>query len=162
MSIQTTDRDLVLLGHGSYSGGAVNIKLPENIDLYILQPIGYTLTTNVASSLIKQVKIDKLTLHHDNNSGNSTIYPPTIVFKGGENAPNLKLYDLGSLSDWGNQTIGQRMNVVTVNKETSLSELIETNVRIKKAIEQLSKNEKLNLYWSACASQISGNRCDLY
>lgn len=161
MSIRVTAKDLVLLGHGGYEGGAVNTKLPKNIDLYILQPIGYTLTTEVASALINQKKIDKLILHHDNNSGNKAINPPTVVFKGGEYAPDLKLYDLGSELDWGNQTIGQRKNVVTVDKETSLSELIKTNAKIKKAIEQLSGDEKLNLYWSACASQVSGNRCSL-
>lgn len=54
MSVQVTNKDLVLLGYGGYSGGAHNMKLPENIDLYILPPVGYTLMTDVAAALIQQ------------------------------------------------------------------------------------------------------------
>jgi len=161
MSVQVTNKDVVLLGHGSYAGGAMNTKLPENIDLYILQPVGYTLLTDVASALINQYLISKLVLHHDNGSGSTEIDPPMAIYKGGENAPNLKLYDLGSLTDWGRVTIGDKKNVVTVNNPTLLSELIKTNEKIQEAIHDLPKGEKLKLYWSACASQVSGNSASL-
>ncbi|AXG71055.1 hypothetical protein KORDIASMS9_03310 [Kordia sp. SMS9] len=161
MSVQVTNKDLVLLGHGSYSGGATNTMLPENIDLYILQPIGYTLMTDVASAMINQVLINTLTLHHDNSSGTSTIEAPTAVYRGGNLAPNLTLYDLGSLSDWGKRTIGDKTNVVTVSTATLLSELIKHDEKIQEAVKQLAKGEKLKLYWSACANQVSGNYASL-
>jgi hypothetical protein len=161
MSVQVTNKDLVLLGHGSYPGGATNTKLPENMDLYVLQPVGYTLMTDVASALIQQKQITKLILHHDNGSGDTTIDPPMAIYEGGKNAPDLTLYDLGSLSDWGKKTIGQKKNVVTINKPTLLSELIKTDEKIKEAIKQLPKDGKLKLYWSACASQVSGNSASL-
>ena len=161
MSVQVTNKDIVLLGHGSYAGGATNTKLPTNIDFYVLPPVGYTLKTDVAEALIHQQEIKKLVLHHDNGSGDTTIEPPMAVYKGGENAPNLKLYDLGSLSDWGRQTIGARTNVVTVGEPTLLSDLLKSDQKIKEAIKQLPPGGKLKLYWSACASQVRGNSASL-
>lgn len=161
MSVQVTNKDIVLLGHGSYAGGATNTKLPVNIDLYVLQPVGYTLMTDVAEAMIQQVVIDKLTLHHDNGSGDTTIDPPMGIYKGGTDAPDFTLYDLGSLSDWGKKVIGQKSNVVTVNKPMLLSELLKSDAKIIEAVKQLPVNGKLKLYWSACASQVSGNNASL-
>ncbi|MCT4581466.1 MAG: hypothetical protein N4A35_08625 [Flavobacteriales bacterium] len=161
MSVQVTNKDIVLLGHGSYPGGAKNTKLPEEIDLYILQPVGYTLMTDVAEALIKQQLISKLVLHHENSGKDELINPPMAVYKGGDNAPDLTLYDLGSLSDWGRRVIGSKKNVVTVGEATLLSELIRSNEKIQEAIKALPKGEKLKLYWSACASQVSGNSASL-
>ncbi len=155
MSVQVTNKDIVLLGHGSYPGGATNTKLPDNIDLYLLPPVGYSLAIDVAAALIHQQKIDNLVLHHDNSpSGN--IEPAVGVYKGGELAPNFTLYNLGSLSKWGKETIGDKKNVVTVEQDTLLSDLLTSNVKIKEAISKLGKGEKLKLYWSACANQVSG------
>ena len=161
MSVKITNDDLVLLGHGSYPGGASNTKLPDNVELIILQPVGYTLTTVVAEAMIKQQEIKTLTLHHNNNSGNEVIDAPMAVYKGGANAPNLTLYNLGDLSGWGSQTIGQKKNVVTVGEATLLSDLLKSNDKITKAINSLAKGEKLKLYWSACANQVSGNYASL-
>lgn len=161
MSVQVTNKDLVLLGHGSYAGGGKNTKLPDNIDLYVLPPVGYTLMTDVAAAMIQQRVISTLVLHHDNGSGNTTITPPVAVYNGGGYAPDLKLYDLGSLSGWGIKTIGDKKNVVTVNSPTLLSDLLKSDPKIKAALQSLPKNEKLKLYWSACASQVSGNSASL-
>ncbi|WP_428231398.1 putative adhesin [Flavobacterium sp.] len=160
MSVQVTNKDLVLLGHGSYPGGATNTRLPLNIDLYLLPPVGYTLTTGVASALIQQVEIKKIKL---SNNGTSVeiIEPPFVIYSGGTDAPNLTLYNLGDLSQWGTQTIGQKENVVTVSKDTLLSVLIESNEKIKEALKNLPKGEKLKLYWSACANQVSGYTASL-
>lgn len=155
MSVQVTDRDIVLLGHGSYSGGANNFKLPASIDLYILPPIGYSLKTDAASALIQQFKIEKLKLNHDGVFV-SVIDPPVAVYKGGNLAPDLTLYDLGSLTEWGKKTIGSKKNVVTVDRATLLSELIKSNAKIIEALKKLPQGEKLKLYWSACANQVSG------
>lgn len=155
MSVQVTDRDIVLLGHGSYSGGANNFKLPASIDLYILPPIGYTLMTDVATALIQQSKIKKLELNRDRGSIN-VIEPPVAAYKGGNLAPDLTLYDLGSLTEWGEMTIGSKKNVVTVDRATLLSELIKSNAKIIEALKKLPQGEKLKLYWSACANQVSG------
>lgn len=161
MSVKVTNNDIVLLGHGSYAGGAKNTKLPNNIDFYVMQPVGYTLKTDVASAMIKQNEIKELVLHHANGSGDTTVEPPVALYEGGKNAPDLKLYDLGSLSDWGRQTIGTKQNVVTVGEPTLLSELIKTNQKIKLAIAKLPEGSKLKVYWSACASQVSGNSASL-
>ena len=161
MSVQVTNKDIVLLGHGSYAGGATNAKLPANIDLYVLQPIGYTLMTDVAAALIQQTKIDKLKLHHANGSGDEIIEPAFTVYKGGDLAPDLTLYDLDTLSDWGKRVIGTKTNVVTVNAPTLLSVLLASNSKIKDALGKLAVGEKLKLYWSACASQVDGNSASL-
>lgn len=155
MSVQVTNKDIVLLGHGSYPGGATNTKLPDNVDLYLLPPVGYSLSTEVATALIHQDKINNLVLHHD-NSPTGNIAPPVGVYTGGNLAPNFTLYDLGSLADWGKKTIGDKKNVVTVNQSTLLSELLTSNEKIKEALSKLGKGEKLKLYWSACANQVSG------
>ncbi|WP_026752991.1 putative adhesin [Sediminibacter sp. Hel_I_10] len=160
MSVRVTDKDIVLLGHGSYSGGLQNTELPKNIDLYILPPVGYTLKTDVAEALIEQRLINKLELHH-RDGDNTIIDTPMAVYQGGSNAPDLKLYDLGSLSEWGRTTIGRKKNVVTVNRPTFLSQLIKDDPKIKEDLRQLPNGEKLKLYWSACAAQISGNSASL-
>ncbi len=46
--------------------------------------------------------------------------------------------------------------MVTVEQDTLLSDLLTSNVKIKEAISKLGKGEKLKLYWSACANQVSG------
>ena len=161
MSVHVSDKDIVLLGHGSYSGGAKNFMLPDTIDLYVLQPVGYTLITDVAAAMITQQLITKLLLHHANGSGDTLIDPPMAVYKGGELAPALKLYDLGELTPWGKKVIGNKKNVVTVSATISLSDLITTNSKIRKALDDLPSGEKLKLYWSACASQIGGNSASL-
>lgn len=161
MSVKVTDKDIVLLGHGSYQGGAVNFKLPERIDLYILQPLGYSLTTDVANALINQKLIDELKLHHVENGHEIPLAPsvidtPTVVFHGGSLAPDLILYNLGDLSEWGKKTIGDKKNVVTVKEQTALSQLIATDDKINLALRSLPENERLKLYWSACANQVDG------
>ncbi|MCL3782231.1 hypothetical protein EMN47_17725 [Prolixibacteraceae bacterium JC049] len=161
MSVQVTNNDLVLLGHGSYQGGAKNVLLPDNVDLYVLQPVGYTLTTTVAAALIRQEEINRLRLLHDGGRGNTTVHPPMAIYKGGELAPDLILHDLGNLAKWGAETIADKENVITVNRSILLSEIIKTNNKIKRVVDLLGKGERLKLYWSACACQISGNRADL-
>ncbi|WP_417444175.1 putative adhesin [Joostella sp.] len=161
MSVHVSNKDIVLLGHGSYSGGAKNFKLPETIDLYVLQPVGYTLMTDVAAALITQQPITKILLHHANGSGNTLIDPPMAIYRGGELAPDLMLYDLGELTSWGQKVIGNKKNVITVSTTISLSDLITTQSKIKVALDNLPKGEKLKLYWSACASQVSGNNASL-
>ncbi|MES2574649.1 MAG: hypothetical protein V4572_06885 [Bacteroidota bacterium] len=160
MSIQVTNKDLVLLGHGSYGGGTTNTTLPVEIDLYILQPVGYTLMTDVASALIQQREIRQIRLRHDGR-GNDFIDPPIAKYLGGTLAPNFTLYNLGSLSEWGKTIIGNKKNVVTVDRDTLLSELIKSDPKINEALKQLPKGEKLKLYWSACANQVSGYTASL-
>lgn len=161
MSVQVTNSDIVLLGHGSYAGGATNAKLPANIDLYILQPVGYTLMTDAAAALINQTKIDQLTLHHANGSGDTKMDVPVNIYKGGSLAPDLTLYDLDSLATWGAGVIGTKTNVVTVNAATLLSKLLVTDPKIAAAIGKLPKGQNLKVYWSACLSQVSGNSASL-
>ncbi len=161
MSVRVTNKDLVLLGHGSYSGGAEHTRLPENVDFYLLPPVGYTLKTDVAEALIAQEEITQLMLHHDNGRGDTLIEVPTAVYKAGELAPNLTLYNLGSLTEWGRRAIGDKQNVVTVDQATKLSELIASNEKIQQALKDLPEGETLKLYWSACAAQVSGNSAEL-
>lgn len=157
MSVQVTNKDIVLLGHGSYPGGATNTKLPDNIDLYIIQPIGYILMTDVASALIQQEEIKKIKLSHTGGTDKITDDVPFVEYLGGNIAPDLSLYDLGKeLTPWANGTIGEKKNVVTVSKTTLLSKLIETDPKILAALKILPEGKKLKLYWSACASQVDG------
>lgn len=160
MSVQVTNRDLILLGHGSYAGGSGNTRLPENIDLYILQPIGYTLMLDAATALINQTEIKTLALKRDGGE-TLTIDAPCAVFLGGNDAPDLILYDLGSLSAWGKMVIGGKENVVNVNEPTLLSQLIKSNRKIHEAVRKLPVGAKLKLYWSACANHVSGNTASL-
>jgi len=162
MSVLVNNNDLVLLGHGSYPGGQFNMLLPKNIDLYILSPVGYALTTSVAETLIDQIEIKTLTLHHDNGSGNTIIEPPFVIYTGGSYSPDFTLYNLGDLSSWGEVVIGEKENVVTVDNPTLLSDLIKTDSKIQDALRKLGDGEKLKLYWSACVNQVSGNYADLH
>jgi len=159
MTVKVTDSDLILLGHGSYHGGADNITLPPNIDLYILQPVGYTLYTDVAEALIDQETITQLKLVH--TDGESTLFDaPASMCYGGKLAPNLTLYPLGELEEWGRNAIGSKTNVVTVNTTTSLADLLESD-EIISAKRRLASGKNLKLYWSACANQISGYSAQL-
>ncbi|MBF4507269.1 hypothetical protein IRZ83_11350 [Flavobacterium sp. JLP] len=160
MSVQVTNKDVVLLGHGSYSGGVNNTTLPANIDLYLLPPVGYILMTDLAAALISQTKIDKIKLNHDGGSP-EIVDAPFAIYRGGGAAPNLTLYNLGDLVPWGEKTIADKKNVVTVSKTTLLSELIQSDPKILAALKILSKGEKLKLFWSACASQVDGNTASL-
>jgi len=155
MSVKVTNDDIVLLGHGSYQGGSINTRLPANIDLYLLPPVGYSLMTGLASTLINQMEIKKIQLSHNGNPV-EIIDVPFVEYLGGTDAPNLILHDLGDLTEWGKRTIGDKKNVVTVSKDTLLSELITSDPKIVVALEKLPKGKKLKLYWSACANQVSG------
>ncbi len=157
MTIKVTNNDVVLLGHGSYLGGADNFNLPPEVELYILQPAGYTLECGVAAALIRQESIAKLVLHHANGSGNSD-WVPAAPYRDGALAPDLILHNLESLADWGRQVIGPRLNVVTVDRDIRLSELLGGNHAIRAAIaREVKAGRKLRLFWSACANQVSGN-----
>lgn len=157
MTIQVNDKDIVFLGHGSYQGGAKNFALPNGVELYLMQPVGYTMTLAVAEALIGQQPIGKLRLKHDNGSGDAD-WEPAAPIQGGNLAPDLILHDLGSLRSWGQGVIGNRGNVVTVTGDTLLSALLAGNAAVKNAIkEQQSQGKKLRLFWSACANQVSGN-----
>ena len=160
MSVKVTNKDIVLLGHGDYSVGWVNIILPENIDLYVLPPVRYTLMTAVAVALINQVEIKMLILKSGGRS-TTTIDTPFVEYLGGSYAPDYALYELGSLSEWGAYTIKDKKNVITVPKKTFLSELIKSDFKIQEALKQLPKGEKLKLYWSACANMVSGYSASL-
>jgi hypothetical protein len=160
MSVQVTNEDIVLLGHGSYSGGVNNTRLPANVDLYLLPPVGYSLMTGLAAALINQTKIDKITLRH-NGVSPEVVDAPFATYLGGTDAPNLTLYDLGTLADWGIEIIGDKKNVITVGNTTLLSELIKSDAKIAAALKILPKGEKLKLYWSACANQVSGYTASL-
>lgn len=160
MSVQVTNKDIVLLGHGSYPGGDTHTKLPENINLYLLPPVGYSLKTGLAETLIDQNEIEQITLRYD--GGNPKIIDaPFVEYVGGSNVPNFTLYNLGDLSEWGKKTIGDKKNVVTVSDDTLLSVLIESNPTILAALKKLPEGEKLKLYWSACANQVRGYTASL-
>jgi hypothetical protein len=160
MSIQVTDSDIVLLGHGTYKGGAQNFKLPDGVELYIVQPVGYTLMTTVAEALIGQQAIAAIKLHHKDSTPPDAWLPEPLA--GGAMAPDLILHDLDTLAKWGQKTIGARRNVVTVDHDTRLSELLSGNAAIKAAIKaQTDKGKKLRVFWSACAAQIDGPWADM-
>lgn len=144
MTIQVTNADRVLLGHGSYEGGATNFTLPQGFELIVLQPVGYTLGVDVAERLIAQRSIDKLVLKHDNGSGDSNWTVPGATYKGGGSAPDLVLHDLAGTAVQGSTAA----NVVLVNSDTRLSDLVK-------------KLGPARLFWCACANQVSGNRAYL-
>ncbi|GEM_PF-2821323 len=163
MSVCVSLQDLILFGHGSYKGGTTLFKLPANIELYILQPIGSALRLAVVQYLIKGHTIEKLGLYKDGNDKEiNLIEVPTAVYKPGEDAPDLVLNHLGKQEEIGRQFIGKNTHVVTVNQSIKLSELIKTDEKIKSAIAKLPKNGVLKLYWAACASQEEGGfTCDI-
>jgi hypothetical protein len=144
MTIQVTNADKVLLGHGSYLGGAQNFELPKGFELIILQPVGYTLGVDVAQKLIAQQAIDHLVLKHDNGSGDSVWNLPGATYQGGNLAPNLVLHDLAGTAVVGSSAA----NVVLVRTDTSLSDLVKTL-------------KPTRLFWCACANQVNGNRARL-
>jgi hypothetical protein len=156
MTIQVSNSDFILLGHGSYGGGAEICVLPSRIELIILPPLGYSLMTDVAEYLVLQKKIEQLFLHYDNYNGAASITSPMIHYMPGDYVPNLKLYDLGDLAHWGRNLIGDRQNVITVHKEKNLSEILTSDEKISSAKESLKSEANLKVYWSACANQVSG------
>jgi len=155
MSVKVTNKDIVLLGHVSHEGGSRNTRLPANIDLYLLPPPGYNLMINLAAALIDQMEIRQIRLSRDGNPA-TIIDVPFVEYLGDTDAPDLILQDLDALSGWGKRAIGDKKNVVTVGRATSLSELIASDPKILAALKELPNGEKLKLYWSACSNQISG------
>ncbi len=142
--MEVTNADCVLLGHGSYEGGVSNFTLPQGYELIILQPVGYTLGVDVARQLIAQKPIEELVLKHDNGSGDERWPVPAATYRGGDNAPDLILHDLGGTEVQGSTAA----NVVLVKSDTRLSELVK-------------KLSPTRLFWCACAAQVSGNRARL-
>lgn len=140
MSVQANGNDKILLGHGSYEGGVSPFSLPAGFELIILQPVGYTLTVGVAERLISQAPIDKVVLRHASGGAPSDWAVPAAIYRGGDNVPDLVLYDLAGTPVQGSNAA----NVVRVNMDTPLSQLVRT----------LSPGR---LFWCACASQVSGN-----
>ena len=150
-TVQLQPNDLVLLGHGSYPGGAKNFTLPANIDLQILQPVGYTLTTDVPENLLGAKSISKLVLHHDNGTSD---WVPADLLHGGSGAPDLTLYPLGTLAGWGDTVTRGHTNVLQVTSPTLLSALL-AQTTVTNRVKALPGGQHLRIIWMACTNQIS-------
>ena len=155
MVVQTTQNDVVFLGHGSYQGGGKEqFQLPDNVDLYLLQPIGAKLRVSLACDLIQQKPIKKLTFHRDGSPDSDISKDFPIVFKGGATVPDLILHDLGSLRESLTNLLPQGPHhTILVSEDTTLSALLGRSdvMELIEANKQCGKH--LRIFWSACASQ---------
>ena len=126
MVVQTTQNDVIFLGHGSYQGGGKEqFQLPDNVDLYLLQPIGAKLRVSLACNLIQQKPIKKLTFHRDGSPDSDISKDFPIVFKGGATMPDLILHDLGSLRESLTNLLPQGPHhTILVSEDTTLSALL--------------------------------------
>lgn len=156
MTIQANKDDIILLGHGGYTGGVDNIPLPAGLDLHILGPVGAVLTVAAAKLLIdaKVIKTLKVT-----TGGKQTVLMPDggfpHIYKGGQSAPNLHLFSLGAVNDPIRVSLltGNVLTPVLVTKETTLAELVKLPEVAKKAADAVKAGRSARVFWAACASQ---------
>lgn len=156
MTLQATKDDIILLGHGGYTGGVDNMALPAGLDLHILGPVGAVLTVGAAKLLIdaKVIKTLKITTGDKEN----VLMPDggfPNVYKGGQRAPNLHLFSLGSATDPIRTTLltGHVLTPELVTKETTLAELVKLPAIARKAAEAAKAGKSVRVFWAACASQ---------
>lgn len=155
--ITTTKDDIILLGHGTYLGGADTFKLPEGVELHITQPVGSALRIDAAGVLLANRAVDRAVLvqpsfKYDDFAalglGNGTVYKP------GERAPNLLLHDLGAQKARLQALAGQgHSQVVYVSKDTLLASILGSDATVKQRIADAVKaNTVVKIYWAACTA----------
>ncbi|NHZ93147.1 hypothetical protein F2P45_29665 [Massilia sp. CCM 8733] len=159
MPVTTSSNDVILAGHGSYEGGADNFVMPANVDFYLLQPVGTGLTDGPVLALVGCKPIDRLVLR-TSVTAVSDLQPMGMpkIFRAGERAPNLVLYDLGSLKSTVQAAIPRgASNVVMVAKDTKLQDLLKSDAvqKVIKANTAKQTGARTRVFWAACANQDS-------
>lgn len=154
MAVQITPNDLIMLGHGTYEGGAANFVLPDNVELHVLQPVGTCLRVALAQQLISGAAVATLWLM----DGQRRIEDLTAlgfphVYSAGVRVPELTLYGLGSAAQYF-QNPGQGMQVLTVAQPTSLQALLALPGTQARIDERKRQGHPLRVFWLACANQL--------
>ncbi|WP_431257994.1 putative adhesin [Roseateles chitinivorans] len=156
MALTATKDDIILLGHGGYTGGVDNITLPAGLDLYVLGPVGAVLTVAAAKLLIDAKDIKTLNL---TTGGKQSVLMPgggfPHAYKGGQGAPNLHLFSLGAATDPIRVKLltGNVLTPVLVTKETTLAELVKLPAVASKAAAAAKAGKSVRVFWAACATQ---------
>lgn len=155
--ITTTKDDVILVGHGTYLGGAATFILPPGMELHITQPVGSALTVGAAGVLLANKTVDRAVLVQPSKKyddfANLGLAAGT-VYKAGDRAPNLVLHDLGalkaSLQDLAKLGGG---HVVYVSADTLLADMLKNDATVKSALALAVQAKKtLRVYWAACTA----------
>ncbi|MDH0648574.1 hypothetical protein N5D31_17350 [Pseudomonas sp. GD03867] len=155
--ITTSKDDLILVGHGTYLGGADTFVLPAGVELHITQPVGSALTVGAAGVLLANKAVDRAVLVQPSKQfddfatlglGSGTVYKP------GERAPNLLLHDLGTLKPALQKLATQgASHVVYVGADTLLADVLAKDPTVKPLIAAAVQAKKvLKVYWAACTA----------
>jgi len=152
MPITTTPNDVILVGHGTYQGGANNFTLPAGVDLWMLQPVGSAVTDGPVTALVGNTPIDRLILRQSNGAWDDfrTLGLPNVIH-GGQQAPNLILHDLGDLKPLVQAAIARGPNhVIMVTQDTTLQTLL-ARPDVQRLIQaHLASRSALRVFWAAC------------
>lgn len=177
--IQTTENDILLIGHGSTGDPSETINLPANVELWVMQPIGFTLTDKTMQALVQMEPIEKLCTSETSSSGKRMVadaYNFVSVYKG--RAPNLTLSPLeeqqemvdGFIDDCNAQNKpfylttaedqGLSLNDLLYAPEyenvTQINNQNASRVRLRQKLDELSENgPPLRIFWAACSSHLS-------
>lgn len=169
--ITTNGKDLILVGHGTYLGGADTFVLPQGVELHLTQPVGSALIIGAAAVLLTNTVVDRAVLvrqppRFDKKGaqvapagkgwddfatlqiGNGTVYHP------GDRAPNLVLHDLGE-DKATLQDIAQHghSHVVYVGADSHLSDILANDPTVKSLIKAaVDSKQVLRVVWAACTA----------
>lgn len=154
MAVQINPDDIVLLGHGTYEGGAANFPLPAGIELHVLQPVGTRLRVSLARKLVAGQAVPTLWLMDgDRRVEDLGALGFPHVYANGENVPQLTLYPLGDVAaEFSGASRG--MEVGMVDRPTSLQELLGKGLIQARIKEQRAQGKALRVFWLACANQL--------
>jgi hypothetical protein len=158
MPIRTTANDVILVGHGSYQGGAVNFQLPAHVELHLLQPVGAAMTDGPVKALVGQRPIDRLILWQTGTGADRFDDLPKrgipTVYSGPTQVPDLVLHDLGDLKTLVQSAIAKGPNhVIMVTKDTRLSQVMVMPDIQKLIAAAGAAGSRLRVFWAACAVQ---------
>ncbi|WP_176078984.1 putative adhesin [Paraburkholderia tuberum] len=154
--ISTTKDDAIIVGHGTYRGGAATFTVPAGVELHISQTVGSAMTVSAAGMLLSNTPVNRGALiHPPKGYDDFAALGLVTVYAAGAKAPNLILHDIGAqagaINGWaakGNSA------VVLVNADALLADLLTSNPivtgRVKAAV---SAGKTVRVFWAACAVQ---------
>lgn len=137
-AIITKEGDVIVSGHGSYSGVG-ETTVPPGVELWVMGPPGSCITDALGGALEKGVKIKKLAIKSKKTGEFIAVEP--IVYKAGSKAPDYELH-----SPRGLHLQPGKPHVIGTEGAVRLSALWARIVPLA------NKSGTTRVFWAACAA----------
>jgi hypothetical protein len=132
--IQTTKDDLIFNGHGAYQSDGDTTTVPDRVELWLLAPIGASISYDTGWALANMKKISRLDIK---NPGFDILFDNMpMIYPAGSKAPNLILPPDRriTIKPFSPAVLG-------VKEDTKLSELWKF----------IKPDKTIRCYWAACS-----------